>query len=104
MGMGGPSVGFGRDKENPLPSLSPISGGLTSAPPIGKVAPPARGGGSLGMGSAQAGADMAFDCSDDDDDIESSAQEQEEVKNAASKIDFNNFDYKRTDLNKLDDA
>ena len=56
------------------------------------------------MGSAQAGADMAFDCSDDDDDIESSAQEQEEVKNAASKIDFNNFDYKRTDLNKLDDA
>ena len=42
---------------------------------------------------------MAFECSDDEDELESS----EEIKKQPA-IDFNKFDYKKTDLNKLDDV
>ncbi len=72
--MGG---GLGRDKENPLPSLStklaPAEYKPTPPVAVSKVAPPAQRSVINGP-SAQVGADEAFDCSyDDEDDIESSA-------------------------------
>lgn len=52
------------------------------------------------MATTQAGADEAFDFSDEEDDIESSMEEQKRAAN----IDFSKFDYSKADLNKLSDA
>ena len=91
--MGG---GLGRDKESPLPSLNPINA-KTSAPPSklpdmpppkAQVAPPAQR--SILGTTAQAGADEAFDFSDEDE-FESSAEEGKRAPN----IDFNTFNYKK---------
>ena len=103
MGMaGGP---LGRDKESPLPSLSAPSK-LPAPFGVSKVAPPAiKTGGaasvnrSLVGATATVGADEAFEFSDEDE-VESSVEE----KKAAPKIDFNNFNYKTADLNKLSDT
>ena len=51
------------------------------------------------MGAANAAADEAFDFSDEEDEVES-----EEENKVAPNIDFDKFDYKTTDLNKLSDA
>lgn len=81
--------GLGRDKESPLPSLAPI-----------KTQPPAQRSVLGGVNTTQAGADEAFDFSDEEDDIESSVEEQKR----AADIDFAKFDYATSDLNKLSDA
>mmetsp|Transcript_19628 Transcript_19628/g.26535 ORF Transcript_19628/g.26535 Transcript_19628/m.26535 type:complete len:96 (-) Transcript_19628:477-764(-) len=77
------SSGFGRDKENPLPSL-----GINKKPaPLTKVAPPAQ---RSSMGAAQVGADEAFDFSDEDQDSDIESSAQEEVK----KVDFTKVNYR----------
>lgn len=104
LGMG---QGLGRDKESPLPSLNPLSKALPQVAPISKVAPPAppapqqkppSPNRSFKGTTATVGADEAFEFSDEDD-VESSV---EEIK--APNIDFDRFNYKTTDLNKLPDA
>ena len=50
------------------------------------------------LGAANAAADEAFDFSDEEDEVES-----EEENKEPPNIDFANFDYKKTDLNKLTD-
>jgi len=108
MGAGLSGGGPGRDKENPLPSLSTKSKLAPCPPPetkklapVSKVPPPAQRS-VLGGTSAQVGADEAFEFSDeeDDDDIESSAQEETKAAN----IDFSKIDYRKADLNKLGDS
>lgn len=89
LGMG---AGLGRDKENPLPSLAPIS--------AAKKAQPVAQRSVLGVSTTQAGADEAFEFSDEEDDIESSVEEK---KRAVANIDFDKFDYSKADLNKLSD-
>ena len=55
----------------------------------------------LGSNTVKAGADECFDFSDEED----VTSEEEEQKQASTKaIDLRNFDYKKTDLNKLGDA
>ena len=95
--------GLGRDKESPLPSLNPISKAPAQIAPISKVAPPApqkapSPNRSFKVNTTTVGADEAFEFSDEDD-VESSV---EEIK--APNIDFDRFNYKTTDLNKLPDA
>ena len=100
---------LGRDKESPLPSLQPISKLAPAmdppkAPaPVNKVPSPASKAPtpnrSILGATATVGADEAFEFSDEDD-VESSMEENERAAN----IDFNNFNYKTADLNKLSDA
>ena len=95
LGMAGP---LGRDKESPLPALAPI--GLSAAPPksqFPEVSKPKPAAQRSVLGAANAAADEAFDFSDEDE-----VESEEESK--AVNIDFANFDYKKTDLNKLTDA
>ena len=62
------------------------------------MAPPAQR--SILGASAAVAADEAFDCSDSNDDFESSVEESKRTPN----IDFDKFNYKTTDLNKLTDV
>lgn len=52
------------------------------------------------LGAANAAADEAFEFNDDQEDEVESEEEEKEPPN----IDFANFDYKKTDLNKCTDA
>ena len=95
-------AGLGRDKESPLPSLSnPLKSAKEAM--LNKLAPPAPAQRSTLGASAYVGADEAFDCSDSDEDLDTD-RGAEEQKKAAANIDFNKFDYKKQDLNKLGDA
>ena len=94
-----------------MPSLAPLGSLKTTtvAPAAATrnnlASPPAQR--SIIGCSATVGADEAFECSGedyDDEDIASSMEENKKVEAAAARIDFNRFDYKNQDLNKLDDA
>ena len=91
-----------------MPSLAPLGSHKNTVAPAAtrnKVASPPAQRSIIGC-SATVGADEAFDCSGDydDEDIASSMEENKKVAEAAARIDFNRFDYKTQDLNKLGDA
>ena len=73
-------AGLGRDKETPLPSLAPIGRQPPALAPVSKQPPavsrqqPLAQRNVLGA-NVTAGADEAFDFSDEDDDAESSQEE-----------------------------